>query len=96
MDMPVIRVDEMTEAEQMALGARVQSLFLNFAAGAIQNVPGLTDFATMLASSFGDSLPAQGVLSALMEAEEQGFEENLPTINTICAARGNPTPGGAV
>ena len=78
MDMSVIRMDELTEAEQMALVARMQSLFLNFAAGAIQNVPGLTDFATMLASPLGDSLPAQDVLSALVEAEEQGFEEVLP------------------
>ena len=78
MDMSVIRMDELTEAEQMALVARMQSLSLNFAAGAIQNVPGLTDFATMLASPLGDSLPAQGVLSALVEAEEQGFEEVLP------------------
>lgn len=78
MDMPVIRIDELTEAEQMALAARMQSLVLNFAAGAIQNVPGLTDFATMLASPLGDSLSAQGVLGALAEAEEQGFEGILP------------------
>ena len=78
MDMPVVRMDELTEAEQMALAARMQSLVLNFAAGAIQNVPGLTDFATMLASPLGDSLSAQGVLDALAEAEEQGFEGILP------------------
>ena len=78
MDMPVIRMDELTEAEQMALAARMQSLVLNFAAGAIQNVPGLTDFATMLASPLGDSLSAQGVLDALAEVEEQGFEGILP------------------
>lgn len=78
MDMPVVRMDELTEAEQMALAARMQSLVLNFAAGAIQNVPGLTDFATMLASPLGDSLSAQGVLDALAEAEEQGFERILP------------------
>lgn len=78
MDASIVHMDELTEAEQMALAARMQSLVLNFAAGAIQNVPGLTDFATMLASPLGDSLSAQGVLDALAEAEEQDFEGILP------------------